>query len=196
MLKRTHVGQIETLQEVLASGLITDWRCAVDGGAYTGEWAAVMAGRFETVHAFEPYPISCAKLHARKLQNVMVHEAALLDRAARVDIRRPPKRSTAESRFVVPSDEGVAQAVALDDLNLPACGLLKLDVEGAEHFALLGARRTIERCQPVLIVEINKRAKCNYGLSGTEVMQFIESIGYTLALERVPDMVFRPKCSQ
>lgn len=196
LAKSTHLTQIGTLHEVLESGLISNWQCAVDGGAYTGEWTAVMAQRFETIHAFEPYPRSCAALHARRLQNVMVHEAALLDRAARVDVRMPPKRSTAESRFVVPNDEGEAQAIALDDLNLVACGLIKLDLEGAEHFALLGARGTIDRCQPALIVEMNKRAKSNYGLTGTEVPQFMESIGYKLAFAREPDMVFSPKCSQ
>lgn len=194
--KQTHLPQIGTLHEVLVSGLIGDWRCAVDGGAFIGEWTAVMAARFETVHTFEPFPRSCAAIHARRLQNVMVHEAALLDQAARVDLRMPPKRSTAESRYVMPNDEGAAQAVALDDLALMACGLIKLDVEGGEYMALLGARKTIERCKPVLIVEMNKRAKSNYGLTGAEVPQFMESIGYKLAFARDPDMVYRPKCSQ
>src|SRR5690242_1344764 len=33
---------------------VTDWSVAIDGGAYVGDWSAVMARRFAAVHAFEP----------------------------------------------------------------------------------------------------------------------------------------------
>ena len=44
-------------------------------------------------------------------------------------------------------------AVALDDLQLPRCDLVKIDAELMEFDVMVGARRTIERFQPVLYFE-------------------------------------------
>ncbi|HEV2842096.1 MAG TPA: FkbM family methyltransferase [Chthoniobacterales bacterium] len=43
--------------------------------------------------------------------------------------------------------------VALDDLQLPRCELLKIDAEGMELDVMLGAVRTIERFRPVIYFE-------------------------------------------
>jgi len=47
------------------------------------------------------------------------------------------------------------KVIALDDLSLPKCRLIKIDVEGGEAAVLLGAQQTIARCRPVLFVENN-----------------------------------------
>ncbi len=46
----------------------------------------------------------------------------------------------------------------LDALELPACGLLKIDVEGFEPAVLRGAAGTIERCRPVIYIENDRAA--------------------------------------
>jgi FkbM family methyltransferase len=54
--------------------------------------------------------------------------------------------------------EGRAVRVtALDQLALPACHLLKIDVEGWEAEVLRGAEATIARCRPIIYLE-NDRA--------------------------------------
>lgn len=40
--------------------------------------------------------------------------------------------------------------VALDSLDLPDPGFVKLDVEGYEVFALRGMRETLKRCKPIV----------------------------------------------
>jgi|SRR5579872_5848494 len=47
-------------------------------------------------------------------------------------------------------------ALRLDSLKLARVDLIKIDVEGMELEALEGARATIERCHPILTVEIIK----------------------------------------
>lgn len=194
MRPATAVLPVQTLHEVLDSGLIRDWTCAVDGGAFVGEWSTVMAGRFAVVHAFEPCEKSRNRLTANAPANVTVHAEALWHERDTVDVLAPPKRSTLESRYVKPAEKGAVQAVPLDELELQSCGLIKLDLEGAEYFALLGARRTIERCKPVIIVEMNKRGRTNFGLDGPLAAELLAQFGYELAYERPPDMVYRPKC--
>jgi FkbM family methyltransferase len=43
--------------------------------------------------------------------------------------------------------------VALDEFGFPRLDFLKLDIEGMELEALEGARRTIETCRPIILVE-------------------------------------------
>jgi hypothetical protein len=47
----------------------------------------------------------------------------------------------------------------IDGLGLQRLDLLKLDLEGMEAEALDGARETIERCKPVLFIEVIKSDK-------------------------------------
>jgi hypothetical protein len=49
--------------------------------------------------------------------------------------------------------------VALDNYlpDVANVGFVKVDVEGAEIFALRGMRRLVERCRPVMIVELNEQ---------------------------------------
>ena len=49
-----------------------------------------------------------------------------------------------------------AKVIALDSLQLPACHLLMLDIEGFELLALQGARETIMRHRPFLYIEIDR----------------------------------------
>jgi FkbM family methyltransferase len=62
----------------------------------------------------------------------------------------------------------------LDALDLPACDVIKIDVEGFEPAVLRGAAETIRRCRPVLYVE-NDRVE-----QQQEVISLIAALGYSL----------------
>jgi hypothetical protein len=69
--------------------------------------------------------------------------------------------------------------------------LLYLDLEGFELFALRGAAETIQRCRPVIAVEINQNAGY-YGITKEDVSSFIVSHGYRHALSIHSDQAFVP----
>lgn len=54
------------------------------------------------------------------------------------------------------SDMEAVLLVKLDGLQLPRVDLLKIDVEGMELEVLAGAKETIERCRPVMMIEFIK----------------------------------------
>jgi FkbM family methyltransferase len=49
------------------------------------------------------------------------------------------------------------ELTTVDSLNLVDVGAIKIDVEGHEHEVLQGAKQTITRCKPVMIVECEER---------------------------------------
>jgi FkbM family methyltransferase len=53
---------------------------------------------------------------------------------------------------------GTVRTIRIDDLGLDDVCLLKIDAEGAEPRVLDGAKETIARCNPIVVVEINPAA--------------------------------------
>ncbi len=81
--------------------------------------------------------------------------------------------------------------MTIDALDLPVCDLIYLDLEGYELFALRGAADTLERCRPVVAVEINKHL-ASYGLTEAEIMDFMRDRGHTASVRFEQDQVFLP----
>lgn len=175
--------QIKTLHWTLESGLIRDWSVAVDGGANVGDWSVVMADRFGLVHAFEP-----GGMFAIKRDNVILHEKALMDCPGRVEIVKKKVRS--RGWYALPSPSGEIAATTIDRLKLEGCGLIKLDIEGAEGFALLGAARTIRRFKPVMIVEFGTSRRKRPGLPDDRTRGILRECGYRKVYESRPDEVW------
>lgn len=175
--------QIDTLYWALDSGLIRDWTAAVDGGANVGDWSAAMADRFKTVHAFEP-----GGMFATKRDNVILHEKALMDYPCRVEIVR--KKPNNRGWYVLPNDEGPIEATTIDALRLRGCGLIKLDLEGAEGLAILGASRTINKFRPVVIVEFSASRRKRPGLPDERTRGLLKYHWYRRAYQSHPDEVW------
>jgi FkbM family methyltransferase len=182
-------AQIITLHDVLASGHVKDWSVAIDGGAYEGAWAAEMAKRFDRVVAFEPVPANFARAEANLAgTGVDLRQQALFAAQRKVGLTMPASQHSA-SHYVTLDDNGPVDAVAIDSLDLPGCGLIKLDLEGAELEALRGARLTIKRHSPVLIVEI-KGFIARYGHGPANIRALLEKWGYRQFLAAHPDFAF------
>lgn len=186
--------QIQTLHHVLEKGLVADFTAAIDGGANVGDWTSLMADNFNLVHAFEPDFRTCEILQSAvgRRENVIVHCAGLLDEPCNVRVIDPSARGKSRSYFVRRDSLGEAKCVKVDGLNLPRCGLIKLDVEGAEYPALIGAEATIRRCRPVLIVEIDHHGD-RFDRGADQTLGLIASFGYRKVFESRPDQVFVPE---
>lgn len=63
--------------------------------------------------------------------------------------------------------------IAIDDLELPRLDFIKIDIEGMEMEAILGAARSIERHRPQMLIE---KIKSDEG----EISEFLIDAGYQL----------------
>jgi FkbM family methyltransferase len=175
--------QIQTLYWVLQSGLIKNWGSAVDGGAHIGDWSALMADFFTTVHAFEP-----GGMFRARTRNIVFHPEALLHRECRVTLAT--KKNNNRGWYVLPDEGGAVKAAAIDALGLKDCGLIKLDLEGAEGLALHGAASTLEGCRPVVIIEVGHYNRKRLGLGDEETRAILTDKGYRLVHAYGPDEVY------
>jgi hypothetical protein len=99
------------------------------------------------------------------LPNVTLSDIALSDRAGTAELRIPRKargysnQHASLSRDNVSADFGSVTVTTkrLDDLQLDNVGFIKIDVEGHELAVLKGARETLARCRPNLVVEMEER---------------------------------------
>lgn len=144
-----------------------DW--VIDVGANLGSTVlpfSAAVGSSGQVVAFEPQPLlaqclqTCLTLNNRL--NVRVFTAAVGAASGWASMAIPSLggsgvASTTNYGAVSLSDRGLRVPVMrLDDLELPRCALVKIDVEGFEWQVLQGAQATLQRLRPMLYFEAKK----------------------------------------
>jgi FkbM family methyltransferase len=179
-------GGFERAELDFAIGHVQPGDCAIDVGAYVGWYTVPLArvvGSSGVVLAVEPVPTSCARLRSNLaragVSNVVVFEVAAWSEATVLRVLRTedPAFSSASTavRGSSPAEEIQVRACSLDALwaavGGPQVSFMKIDVEGSEVEVIRGARKLIERCSPVILVETDWPAKVLGHLAGYEVQQ-------------------------
>ena len=137
---------------------------AVDIGAHCGTWTTVMAKHFQHVYAFEPnrqvFRNLSANLALKNLTNVTEHMVGIGEKEEQLiyKFRSPDGGGNGFAdlgkRDECEMDTCILPVKTLDSFNLQNVKLIKVDVEGFELQVLKGARETIRRCQPALVLEV------------------------------------------
>jgi FkbM family methyltransferase len=150
---------------------VTAIDCGANIGVHTIEWATAMTG-WGSVLAVEAqeriYYALAGNIAINNCFNAIAVHAAVSSESGLLQIPNP--------NYFVPSSFGslelrqrsgnefIGQAIdyqntvtirklMLDEYGLSRVDLIKLDVEGMELEALEGARQTIERCRPIMLIE-------------------------------------------
>ncbi|MBL8382735.1 MAG: FkbM family methyltransferase [Burkholderiales bacterium] len=137
---------------------IADDEVYVDVGAADGDtidrFVAASGGRFAAIHAFEPTPGQFAALHRRAERDPRIHarQAAVGETAGRIALFDNPDNPYGSNALQDRPEHAIeVDCVRLDDV-VPACTLLKMDVEGYECRVVRGAARLIARDRPNLAI--------------------------------------------
>ncbi len=78
--------------------------------------------------------------------------------------------------------------------GLTRIDFIKLDVEGAEIFALRGGLESIEKFKPILFVEMLRKWAAKYGYHPNEIIAMLEQIGYMCYFTKEQDCVGDSAC--
>lgn len=138
-------------------------RDAIDAGANEGMYVLFMRRHARHVLAFEPLSALYTKLCHRFAPDVTVRNIALSDSVGTAVLHVPmagndpvsglsslnPIVAAAHARHI----EVRVPTMPLDAIYDGELGFMKIDVEGHEEAVLEGARGTIARCRPRLLVE-------------------------------------------
>ncbi len=165
--------------------LVPRSRVALDVGANKGGYTRVLLSLASSVHAFEPNPTSLPWLRRIRSSRLTVHAAALGHRDGTDTLRIPMSRKGQPSNqraTLAPATAGVAYRECptpvhrLDSLDVGDIGFIKIDVEGYESQVIEGAKESIGRCRPTLLIEIE--AKHRGGEAPRVAIDQICDLGY------------------
>lgn len=201
------VADYQRPQREAALAYVKDFTLAADVGGHVGIFSRHFAQHFDKVMAFEPMANlrECMKLNVP--DNVEIVGAAVGDRTGVCHMYGQSTRNSGCS-FIF-DDERVDQPdiksskhydlgnvvevplISIDSLNLTHLGLLKVDVQGADHLVLAGAAETFRRCKTVVLAEEKPVGGPDGPIEHIKAMHaFMTSIGAT-ARERVgADRIF------
>jgi len=163
--------------------LVKNKRVAVQAGGAMGMWPKRMAQVFDVVYTFEPNKkvFNCCVYNCWE-DNIVLFNAALADCHYMVGMESPPEYIREDVPYTNlgayrVKDLGHVPTLRIDDLGLPHCDLLMLDIEGYELFALKGAIETIKKYHPVIVLE-DKGCSEHYGYSKGYVETYLHKAGY------------------
>lgn len=182
-------GETELFAWCIRPGMLV-----LDVGANIGAhtlWLARAVGPTGAVIAFEPqrlvFQTLCANVALNSLTNVHCLQRALGPERGAITV--PTLDPTRPQNFGGLSIEGhqtgeQVDLARLDDMGLPRCDFIKLDVEGMEQGVLEGARETIAKYRPLLYVENDRKDRSD------ALIRCIAALGYDLWWHRPP--LFNP----
>ncbi len=184
--KRTMEDELRDLAESFRH--VTKWDMAIDGGAHHGTWTRIMAQKFAKVWAFEPdlQNLEVLEKATEHLKNVEIRNVALGNDNRMVGLAGI--KSTAR-HIAFPGDD--VKMLRLDQMTFMGLGLIKLDLEGAELYALEGARKTIQEHRPVLIIEYHQVSR--YGFGDDALMLWFEKSAYREVYKEWPNVIAVPR---
>lgn len=132
-------------------------RTFIDVGANHGTWSHWLSPGYDWVHAIEPNPNCWPSLTGK---NITLHQFAAWSEYGKLTFKCGPKDCLIPEKGANAFPDTFPQEITvmclpIDVMDVPNVDLIKIDVEGAEALVIAGARETISRNDPKLIIEIH-----------------------------------------
>lgn len=185
-----NANETKVLEKMLKKG-----DTVIDVGAYVDGWytlfPAVLVGNSGHVYSFEPHPEFFKRLKANiflnKLKNITLVKKGVYDKIQSVEFYVEGGCSSivkthAESYKKISTPKITIHTTTIDEFvntnKIKKLNLIKIDVEGIEMNVLKGAKKTLQKMHPNLVIEVLDNQLKLGGSSKKEVLSFLKSLGY------------------
>ena len=156
----------------------------VDVGSHYGCHSLIASNLCEMVYSFEPQK----KLHGlqkntiknNSIKNIKLRNIGLSNKNEKTKMNP----LNYENDWINSGDVSIGTngeeitLKTLDSFKLDRVGIIKVDVQGFEKFVLEGAKKTIEKFKPTLIVEFEEGQLRKFGYGSSDLFDYIRNLGY------------------
>jgi FkbM family methyltransferase len=168
------------------AALCSSFETALDIGAHVGAVSIYLSRKFKKVFAFEAVPSTYGFLrrNAEAIPNIEALNLAIGSEGGEVYFAHYDTHgqlSHVASKVEEPKTTRVGPIAVrpIDSMDLGMVSFMKIDVEGYELPVIEGARTTIERDRPLILVEQGGNDEKHFGRPRDEASAFLESLGMT-----------------
>lgn len=181
---------LETRQQNFGNGVVAI-DCGANIGIYTVEWARLMsswgqvisfeaqerifyalAGNITINNCFNAKPIWAALGAKKGTIEVPMPNYLIPSSFGSLEIRQNPSNEFIGQRIDYSKDKTITTAmISIDDLNLKRLDFMKIDIEGMEMEALVGAQNSIKTLKPQILIETIKSNE-------NDIRRFLGGFGY------------------
>jgi FkbM family methyltransferase len=178
----------------LALDLLAPGDTVIDAGAHVGTFSVPLARKIQPggrLVAIEGDPINASLLRENFTLNQVDCAStvvqAVLGKEGEAVVARSESGNTGATRFTAADRHALdaVQATTLDHLvaeldGIDEVALVKLDLEGSELAALVGASRLVARAHPMLICEVSPTLLADRGATTEELGRWLVQADYVL----------------
>ena len=189
-------GAYEPIEADLFLSLIKKGDTVIDAGANVGFYSLLMAdkvGHTGKVHSFEPIPntyeILRQHIQGNRLPQVVLNKKALWHQNGQLKFSLSEEHRLNSGGYSASSSihsisEVTCDAVTLDDYvnsnGINKIHAIKMDIEGAEKFALQGAMQSLSHHHPVVFLEVCRETCGKLGYQTRELWDLLRPVGYRI----------------
>ena len=174
---------------------VMEFDVAVDCGAHVGLWSKDLSKFFNKLYCFEPAKefYECLKKNIIE-KNTEMYNLALGKESITGEMVITKHDNNSGGSFVLPNinkqkfQEDIIQEIKivnLDSFKMPRLDFFKIDVEGNNLDVLIGAEKTLIRCNPVICLEIDKEEH------EKELGKFLKKLNYKLLDVIIKEYIFK-----
>lgn len=162
---------------LMSKKFIRNFRGAIDIGCRDGDFSRPLLNDFQNIYAFD-----FRKRLRFESSKLTYYQCALGDEKIKV------RASGGVITDIRSSKLTYVQQNTLDSFKFKEIDLIKIDVEGHELKVLKGAKETLERWNPVLIIEENG-SQVKYGKGQPrDAINYLISLGYKIVAHNKPPL--------
>jgi len=191
MLNENNSHDLPEKEMWILNKLLPKGSTVIDVGANIGYYCFYFEeiSHCATIYAFEPIP-SLYKNVKKWFPNIHLYPYAISDKNATAEIKIPyinkvKKETRAKLDDISEKDETGYKSIQIETKSLDhflgtklsELHLIKIDIEGHENAAIIGAKQLIEQFEPLIMVEIEAR---HHGGTINDSISLIHSLNYSI----------------